>query len=222
MFGPLKIIRDPETAILLIYTAIVIVGFYVITPPIAVQFHNMYGLSTTLQGLLFIMEAVDNILAAVTNSYTPDWNYRRHTLKVGRAVSHKKRDDLHNMPIECARLEIGMPMFATGAIFIMIYGWLLEMKVIPARLIVMLVESGYTLLAGFNTPNVLLVDLHHSRATTASAASNLVRCLLGAGASVVTNPMIEAMGNGLSFTLVGLVERVALPRLWMTMTSGLV
>lgn len=221
IFGTLTIIRDPETAIILFYMGLIYAGFYAISTTLTVQFHAIYGLSSTLQGLLFIPQAVGSVCASLTNSRLLDGNYRRHARRAGVAVDRRKQVDLRDMPIERARLEIGMPVFAVGAVSIVVYGWLLQARVSIAGPIVMLFATGYTTLVGFSALNVLVIDLHRSRAATASAASNLVRCLLGAGASAVANPMIEALGNGWAFTLVGLVELAFLPVLLLVMKNGI-
>ncbi|OQV03964.1 hypothetical protein CLAIMM_08927 [Cladophialophora immunda] len=221
VFGSLTIVGDPETAILLLYMGIIYAGFYVVSTSLTVQFHNIYGLSSTLQGLLFIPQVVGTILATITNTRLLDRNFKKYALKAGLEVDRKKQGDLSKMPIERARLEIGMPFFAFGAVFIIIYGWLLEQRVNIAGPIIMLGAIGYTTMVGFNTISVLIIDLHRKRAATASAASNLVRCLLGAGASAVANPMIEAMGNGWTLTLVGLVELVTLPLLVVMIKVGM-
>ncbi|EXJ71970.1 uncharacterized protein A1O5_04472 [Cladophialophora psammophila CBS 110553] len=221
VLASLTIVSDPETAILLLYTSIIYAGFYVISTSLTVQFHSIYGLSSTLQGLLFIPQVVGTVLATVTNTRLLDRNFKRHALKAGLEVDRRKQGDLTKMPIERARLGIGMPFFAFGGIFTIVYGWLLERRVSIAGPIIMLGAIGYTTMVGFNTLSVLIIDLHRKRAATASAASNLVRCLLGAGASAVANPMIEAMGNGWTLTLVGLVELATLPLLVVMIKVGM-
>jgi multidrug resistance protein len=221
IFGPLLICLDPETAIILFYLSVIYSGFYVVSTTLTVQFHNIYGLSSTLQGLLFLPQAVGTIFAALTNSRSLDWNFKRHARKAGLEVDRKKQADLLKMPVERARLQAGFPFLVSGAIFIIIYGWLLEAKVHIAGPIILLGLIGYTMLAGFNPLSVLIIDLHRSRPATASAATNLARCLLGAGASAVANPMIEAMGNGWTFTLVGLIELAVLPILILPYIHGM-
>ena len=51
---------------------------------------------------------------------------------------------------------------------------------------------GYCLIAGFQTLNVLMVDIYPGKAATVTAASNVTRCLLGAAASAAIVPMSEA------------------------------
>jgi hypothetical protein len=46
-----------------------------------------------------------------------------------------------------------------------------------------------------------LVDIFPRRSASATAAVNLARCLMGAGATASVNPTIAAIGVGWTFTL---------------------
>lgn len=93
------------------------------------------------------------------------------------------------------------------------YRWLLQYSVHVAAPIVILFFLGYLAIASFNPISVLIVDLHPKSPGTATAAMNLVRCLLGAGATAVVLPMIEKTGRGWAYTFVGLVQLALLPLL---------
>jgi multidrug resistance protein len=221
VLGAFLLCFDRQTAILLLFISITYAGFYMISVTLTVQFGNIYGLSTSKQGLLFIPQAVGSIMAAVTNAKVLDWSYKRHALKAGLEYDKKRQGDLSKMPIEKARLDIGIPYFTVGAILIIIYGWLLEARVNLWAPIVVLTFIGYATLGGFSPLMVLFIDLHRSRASTATAANNLARCLLGAGATAVANPLVNALGNGWTFTLVGLVELACVPLLWFPYRYGM-
>lgn len=60
---------------------------------------------------------------------------------------------------------------------------------------------GYAVVAGFNCMSILMVDMYPAKAATATAANNLVRCFLGAGASAFVLPMTDAIGAGWTCTL---------------------
>ena len=52
---------------------------------------------------------------------------------------------------------------------------------------------------------VLMVDIYPGRPATATAANNVVRCLLGAAATAAIGPMTEAMGYGWAYTTLALL-----------------
>ena len=75
---------------------------------------------------------------------------------------------------------------------------------------------------GFNnTSNVLIVDIYPGKAGATTASNNLSRCLLGAVASAVIVSMINAMGSGWAFTLIGLLYLVFAPVLLLIMKYGI-
>lgn len=218
--GTLAIIAELEAAVLLAVLGIVYGALYAVMASLSTQFHEIYGLDSTMQGLIFLTLAVGTVLSALTNSVLLDRNYRRHAVRMGLDPDRKKQLAMRGFPIERVRLEIGLPFFIVDSFAMLAYGWMLQYKVHIAGPIVMLVIIGYTTLAGFNTLSVLLIDLYRSRAAAASAAANLVRCLLGAGMTAVVNPMIEGMGLGWCFTFTALVQLATLPLLWLCMKNG--
>ncbi|KAK5055829.1 hypothetical protein LTR69_008204 [Exophiala sideris] len=218
--GTLAILVELEAAILLTFLGIVYAALYAVMASLSTQFHDIYGLDSTMQGLIFLTIAAGTILSALTNSVLLDKNYRRHAIRMGLDPDRNKQITMRGFPIERVRLEIGLPFFIVGSFAVIAYGWMLNFKVHIAGPIVMLVIIGYTTLAGFNTLSVLLIDLYRPRAAAASAAANLVRCLLGAGMTAVVNPMIIAMGLGWCFTFTALVQLATLPLLWVCMKDG--
>ena len=216
----LRVCMEKETFIILIFGGLIYAGFYMISTTLTTQFRAIYNLNDTDLGLVFLPIAVGSVLAAFTNGNLLDRNYRRLAKKAGLPLTRSKQMDMTNFNIERVRLEIGLPFLSAGALFFIAYGWMLDFEVHIAGPIVIMVFLGYCALAGFNTLNVLIIDTHRSNPATASAAMNLIRCLLGAGASAVANPMIEAMGRGWAFTFVGLVELAAMPTLMAIMKWG--
>ena len=136
------------------------------------------------------------MLSAFTAGLLVDWNYRRHAKRLNFPVKRNRQADLAEFPIELARMQIALPLLLTGAVAIIGYGWMLSHKISLAGPAIMLFILGYCLSAGFQVLNVLMVDIYPGKPATATAASNVTRCLLGAAASAAITPMSEAIGNG--------------------------
>lgn len=225
-FNPLAsltVIAEPSTAALLLSSGILYSAFYAISTSITVQFHNIYDLDTTLQGLLFLPQAIGSILAAIVNTRLIDMSFARQARRANIPVDKKRQLDILATPlhIERARLEIAIPMLAASGILTVVFGWLLEARVSIWGPLVVLVFTAFTTLAGFSATNVLIIDLHRDRAATASAAGNLVRCLMGAGSAAVVNTIIDAVGLGWCFTIWGLLcAGVAAPLLLVVCRWG--
>ena len=117
-------------------------------------------------------------------------------------------------------MEVCLPQLWFGSAGIVGYGWLLGHKVSLAGPIIMLFILGYSLIAGTQALNVLMVDIYPGKPATATAANNVVRCLLGAAASAAIVPMSEAMGNGWAYTLLALLFMVSSVGPALTMKHG--
>jgi sugar phosphate permease len=122
--------------------------------------------------------------------------------KYGFSTSRRHQIDLRKFPLEKARLQIAFPMLYLGIASMVVYGWTIEKGVHIAAPLVLLFLIGYFLTGSFNILSTLLVDLNPQSPSTATAANNLVRCLTGAAATALIVPMLNAMGNGWTFTLI--------------------
>lgn len=197
-------------------------GFYAINTTLTTQFHAIYHLDDTILGLLFLPQAVGTVIAAFTNGRIIDAIYRHHAQRGGFPLDKKKQPDFStgDFPIERVRVDFGFPLLCISILCIILYGWLLHFEVPIAGPLVLLAIIGYSTVSAFNVTNVLLIDIHRRRPATATAAGNLVRCLIGAGSSAVINPMIDGMGRGWCFTFIGLFEICLLPCMWVLVKYG--
>lgn len=72
-----------------------------------------------------------------------------------------------------------------------------------------------------NSLSTLLADIFSGQVATASAAQNLLRCLLGAVGSAVVDSMLTGMGVGWCFTFTGLMLIAALGLLLVELKWGM-
>lgn len=66
----------------------------------------------------------------------------------------------------------------------------------------------------------LLTDLNMNRSATAQAASNLVRCLVAAGAVAVLQPMVEHVGPAACFGIYAGIVFLCFPLAWIVQRFG--
>lgn len=150
-----------------------------------------------------------------------DWNYKRLASKLGVSTDRKRGDDLTNFPIEKARLQFSFVWCIVLFVAILGYGWALDYKAPLAVPLVISFFMGFSITSTMNSLSTLLADIFPDRVSTASAASNLLRCLLGAvGAGVVDN-MLKAMGIGWTFSFIGFLILVATVLLWFEYIWGM-
>lgn len=149
-----------------------------------------------------------------------DSNYRRVATAAGITVDRKRGDDMRDFPIEKARLQVAWPLLYVGQAALLCYGWALEKNAHLAAPLILLFIMGLCLFGSFNTMSVLVVDLYPLSPATATAANNLVRCLMGAAGTAVIIQMIHAMGRGWCFTFITAVIFVPSPILWVLTKMG--
>ena len=132
-------------------------------------------------------------------------NYKRYAKKLNFPMQKNRQADLSNFPVEKARMEICLPQLLFASAAIIGYGWMMNHHISLAGPVIMLFILGYCLIAGTQCLNVLMIDIYPGKPATATAANNVVRCLLGAAASAAILPMSEAMGNGWAYTVLALL-----------------
>ncbi|QKX52944.1 uncharacterized protein TRUGW13939_00015 [Talaromyces rugulosus] len=221
--NPLKtllIIVEKDVSVILFYNAIIYASWYTVTASLATQFTVVYGLDTLQVGLCYVPFGLGAAVSIFVNGKLLDWNYRRVALANGCTVDKKKGDDLAKFPIEHARLAIVWPLVYVGGIVMIGYGWTIEKHTHIAAPLVLTFVMALTMTACYNSMNILLVDLYPQSPSTASAANNLTRCLMGAGGSAMINPMINGIGSGWSYTVVGLVVILLSPMLYVVTQWG--
>jgi MFS family permease len=169
---------------------------------------------------MFIPIGVGSVLSAFTTGRLVDWNYRRWCAKLNVPVVKNRKTDLTNFPIECARLEVVLPLFFVAVAFIIAYGWVLTKKISVAVPVVLLFFTGYTLTSSFQVLNVLMVDIYPGKPSVATAANNFVRCEIGAVFSAILLPLVDSIGWGWAYTLLALLFVGFVPMLLFVMQKG--
>ena len=110
-----------------------------------------------------------------------------------------------------------MSLCATSTIA---YGWTLAAHTHLAILLVLQFIIGFTVTGVFNVCNTLIVDVHPSYPVTASASVSVTRCLVAAGGVAVIEVLINAVGPGWAFSLVGGLCWMTMPILFIVRQKG--
>ncbi len=182
---------------------------------------SAYGFDDLRIGLMYLPTAGGSILSALFMGRLVNWNFRRHAALAGVPVDKARQQDLTDFPIERARLEIAVPLTLFTAVSLIGWGWAFARTAHVAVLCVLLFFIGAGIIGTQNCANVLLIDVSPGRAGAAIAANNLSRCLIGAALTAAIVPMIDAMGYGWAFVLIGLLCAACAPVLMLIMARGI-
>ncbi|RYO74474.1 hypothetical protein DL764_010818 [Monosporascus ibericus] len=213
VFRSLVLLFEAEMSLLLAYGAVVYAGVYAAMASMGTQLQAVYGLSQANVGLLYLPISGGMLVSAVVMGRALDWNYRRH----------RRRHDLSgggDFPIERARLEVGAPLVALSCVAIATWGWALQSGAPLAVTCVLLALLGFGVIGFNNALLALITDLNPGHAAAAAASNNITRCLVGAVATAVIDPLISAAGLGWAFVLFGALFAVLSPSMWLVMRNG--
>ncbi|KAI0467740.1 major facilitator superfamily domain-containing protein [Xylaria cf. heliscus] len=216
----LLILFEKEMFLLLMYSSLIYAGFYAVATAIPSIFARLYGFDGLKIGLVYIPLGTGSIVSVFVMGRLANWNYRRHCRILNIPYDRSRQQDMAGFPIEQARLQISIPFLALFTAVLIGFGWSLEYEAHLAVEIVLLFLQGVTLVAFSNLLSTLLVDINPGSAGAATAANNLTRCLVGAGASAFINPLITAVGVGWAFTIIALSYVVFFPALWLVLRNG--
>lgn len=221
--NPLKtvhIMLEKDVALILLYNSLVYTAFYDVSASLPSQFAQIYGFNDLQIGLCFIPFGVSCCISTIACGKLMDWNYKRVAQLAGITVDRKRGDDMKDFPLERARIQVIFPLLYVGIAAILCYGWVLERNAHLAAPLVVTFFIGLTLTGAFQVMSIMLVDLYPTSPATATAANNLVRCLMGAAGTAVIIQMIEGMGRGWCFTFIAGVIFFTSPILWVEMRWG--
>ncbi|KAE8444155.1 hypothetical protein EG329_000843 [Mollisiaceae sp. DMI_Dod_QoI] len=215
-----KIVLTKEAGYVLGYIGIVCCGYYATVALIPSQFGAAYGFNQIQIALCYLPLGCGSLLAGLVRGKIIDSRYKFHAKRLGMPLEFNRRVDLSNFPIERVRLEVAIPNLALSTACMIGFGWMVEYKVNLSGTLILLFVIGFCISASLNTVAVLLVDLYPGKAGSATAAANLVRCWLGAGATSGVVPLINKIGIGWTTTFFALLVVAFSPILWYVMKNG--
>lgn len=209
----LALVLDKETALLLLIITMIYLGFILVAATLSTIFKDIYGYNDLEIGLCYLPYGFGAFLAVVGQGYILDWNYRRIAKKMGITIDRRRGDDLSKFPIESARIQPLYPALLLGAGAMIGYGWTLHYETSVAAPLIFIFLVGMFVTTSFNVLGILLVDNHPDAPATATAATNLVRCMFGAVATAIIDHMLSGMGRGWCFTFLAFLIIACFPGL---------
>ncbi|GAC95694.1 major facilitator super [Pseudozyma hubeiensis SY62] len=187
---PFLVFTRPETSLAIIAYSIVYASYYLSSASLPYLFKKVYGLDELWIGVSFVPSGVGCVVGTVLAGKILDWDYRRAVAKGATPVRMTR-----------VRLQSAWIYLPCYSVSLLAYGWSVGEKLHIALPVVFQFAVGFFSIMYFTNINTLIVDLYPGKAASATAAVNLGRCVLGAGAVAVVQPMIAAVGAGWTFTV---------------------
>ncbi|GAN01601.1 MFS general substrate transporter [Mucor ambiguus] len=209
--APFIYLTEPDVAITLIFSGFLYCSMYTFMTSTTNQFTIHYNLNELQIGLCFLCQGSGSIIGSFVKGKLLDRDFRRLKEKTVR-----ENPDNPDIEISFYKARLGgayMSLFFVDALPIA-YGWAMYYNApLPVALVLQFLVGVSTSSLTICTQS-LIVDLFPGKGASITASNNLIRCLLGAIASVAIEPGIQGVGIGWMFTIVGLlvtVTNIAVP-----------
>lgn len=219
-FASALIATDKEALLILIYGSLLYSGYMAVLSTLTSQLQSRFHFNSIQIGLCYLPVGIGSLTSRWTVGRILDWNFRREAQRQGLPIEKNRQQDIKHFNIEVARLAVTMPLVYCACVCIVAYGWVMEYKTALAGPVVMLFFTGHLTSGAFSSLSTLIVDLNRQSPATAVAANNLFRCLLGAGAVAVANPLIQRIGIGWTATLIAFLWVLFSPCMWAVFRCG--
>lgn len=176
-------------------------SFVAATPDI---YKNIYHFNELHIGLSYLPRGAGIIIGGYINGKTMDHNYRVTARKIGHTVDKVSGDDLKHFPIERARARGTPILLAISTATVIGYGWAVSSHVHFSILFILQFMQGFWGTCFYTIFNTLLVDVFPESPSTAAAAASITRCAMAAAGVAVLQPLLDAVGRGWYFTVLGI------------------
>lgn len=191
--GTFRILVLPEVVFVLLFLSLHYATWQMTLTAQSSLFASEYNLSEIALGLTFLANGLGCMLGSLSTGKLLDIDYRR--------FKGKFSGDPHDFPIEQARLRTLWVWAPVQWGSVLLFGWTIDRHVHLAAPIIATFGLAWTSMSTQSVITTYLVDIFPKRSASATAAVNLARCLMGAGATASVNPTIGAIGVGWTFTL---------------------
>ncbi|KIW34905.1 uncharacterized protein PV07_01647, partial [Cladophialophora immunda] len=191
--GPVKILFQWNTFCAIFCVAVHYTVWQMVLTAVSTLVQQKYHTSEIQVGLIFLSNGAGSIIGTVLVGRFLDRDYRRILRKYG--------GDEQRVPIEKARLRTVWIWSALECVSVLVFGWTVDQGVHISVPIICFFVLGWAAISLQSVISTYLVDIHHTQSASATAALNLVRCLLGAGGTAVVGPLINSIHVGWTFTL---------------------
>ncbi|KAI8080746.1 major facilitator superfamily domain-containing protein [Gilbertella persicaria] len=195
-FKPMiTMLHDPNVIILTINSSIIFASLYILNPTITQTFKRIYGYNEWQTGLCYLSLGGGFMVGSIISG--------RHSDHILKKLS-KKRGDGQKIVSEM-RLQAAFPSFLSMPAGYLIYGWTTEKDTGIYAPIIGLFLYALGQMWAFTPTSVYLVDTKPGYSATAVGVNACIRGIAAAITTVFSSTAVDALGNGIMFTILGVV-----------------
>ncbi|KAJ5700754.1 hypothetical protein N7536_003767 [Penicillium majusculum] len=206
--GPILIMKELDVLCCILYPGICYTVWQMSIVAASTIYARDYGLSELHIGLTYISNGIGSLCGSLLVGRMLDLDYQKQLRRESEGVENPPKEvrRIEHARIRAVRIPILVFIATTIA-----FGWTVRYHVhIAAPITLSFFVGGFDtcILAAFST---LVVDLFEKKSFGVTASMNLARCLLSTAGTAAIEPMIQAVGTGWAFTILGLICLVTSP-----------
>ncbi|KAK4237438.1 major facilitator superfamily domain-containing protein [Achaetomium macrosporum] len=204
-----RIVFYPDTFLTLWLAGCPYALWFCVQTSITPVFSRFHGFNPLEVGCCFLAGGAGIIAGGFVAGRLMDRNYKHVAREAGFAIDRVRGDDIARFPIEQARSRWSITIIGVSMCFVIGYGWVVERHVHPAVPLLFQAYLGCKCTVLHQTYSALIVDIFPNTTGRAAASNNITRCTLAAAAVAMLDPLVNAMGYGWVFTLLGLFDAIS-------------
>lgn len=205
---PLHIIlylQFPAVALLVLYASITFGSLYVLNISVETTFSAApYHYSSIIVGLLYIPNSIGYFLSSILGGRWVDRIMHREARKAGRYDAHGRLKFIPEDRMQ-ENAWVGAIIFPCS---MLAYGWFAAEKLNVAAALVANFFFGVGSMLIFALVTTMLTEFLPRRASNGIALNNFIRNIFSCVGTIVTAPLIRAIGDGWLFTGLAVISMV--------------
>ncbi|KAI7900288.1 major facilitator superfamily domain-containing protein [Cokeromyces recurvatus] len=197
-FAPFIYLTEPDILTMLLLSGALFTSYYCFLTSTTKQFSIHYHLNELQIGLCFLCQGIGTILGSYVKGKLLDRDFQRLTKKMREEMQPDVEICYYH-----ARLKTCWISLLFADITPIAYGWAMQYNAPLAVALILQFIAGFSISSITICVQSLIIDLFPGKGASITASNNLVRCILGAIATVCIEPGIEGVGIGWMFTILG-------------------
>ena len=210
--APLRMIVGMEVTYIIVFLSVYYTGWQMLITLMSTLFKQVYGLTEIQIGLTFLANGIGCIVGTLTTGKFLDFDYQR--------MKKRYNGSQENFPLEHVRLRTLWLWSSLECASVLVFGWTLDERVHISVPIICTFILGWASTSIIGVVTTFMIDCFPKQGASATAALNLVRCLLAAGGTAAVIPMVNGIGVGWAFTLLVGIMLASLSLVWLQMRYG--
>ena len=195
---------------------------YSIQTSIPSAYRDLFHYNDLQIGFSYLPRGAGIIIGGYANGKLMDWNYEVTARKNGYEIYRQGGDDIDHFPIERARTRGSWLISSLMALSVLSYGWALQYKAHVSIVLCLQFVQGFLGTSIYTFSSTLLVDILPETPSTAAAAASIIRCAFAAIGTATVQPLVDAIGRGWYFTILGTALGTACNiAIWVIRTWGM-